>query len=65
MKTDTTLNNNDINLIKSPTEMTYEDDDPYGLRPYNRKVRRYAEKHKISGAEAFEILYEKRNFGLD
>ena len=53
-------------MINYAKKMVYnEDDDPYGLRPYNRKVRRYAEKHKISGAEAFKALYEKRNFGLD
>lgn len=61
MNTDTTLNSNDINHIKSPTEITYEEYiyDPYGVRGYNRKVSRYAKKHKISGDEAFKILYKK------
>lgn len=55
MKNDTTLN---TNYVKSPTEVDESDNDIYAIKGYNRKVCRYAKKHKMSDAEAFKRLYK-------
>ena len=57
LSNDTTLN---TNYIKSPTEVDAYDNDLYDVKGYNRKVCRYAKKHKISGAEAFNRLYKNK-----